>query len=120
MSVGYLSYIYQPSLGIYSTGRVFGTLLTRQFILTHAVLDDVQKFNYLHTQLLDEASHPISGFILTSANYQEAVALLQECFGETDKIIQVYMRTLSNLPKPTNNASSLQHFYDTVESLSEV
>ena len=83
---------------------------------SNPVLDDVQKFNYLRTQLLDEASHAISGFTLTSANYQEAVALLQERFGETDKIIQAHMRALSNLPKPTNNASSLRHFYDTVES----
>ena len=47
------------------------------------MLDDVQKFNYLRAQLHDKASH---GFTLTSANYQQAVSLLQERFGQTHKI----------------------------------
>lgn len=83
---------------------------------SNLALDNVQKFNYLRTQLLDEASHAISGFTLTSANYQEAVTLLQEHFGQTTKIVQAHMRALSNLPKPTNTVSSLRHFHDTVES----
>ena len=40
------------------------------------MLDNVQKFNNLRTQLVDEASYAISGFTLTSANYEEAIALL--------------------------------------------
>ena len=83
---------------------------------SNPVLDNVQKFNYLRTQLLDEASHAISGFTLTSANYQEAVTLLQEHFGQTNKIIHAHMRALSNLPKPSNTVSSLRHFYDSIES----
>ena len=90
---------------------------------SNSILDDVQKFNYLRTQLLDEASHAISGFTLTSANYQEALVRdtstkrhFQECFGETNKIIHTHMRTLSNLSKPSNTVSSLRHFYDSIES----
>ena len=82
---------------------------------SNSVLDDVQKFNYLRAQLHDEASHAISGFTLTSANYQQAVSLLQERFGQTHKIVHAHMRALSNLPKPTNTVSSLRHFHDTVE-----
>ena len=82
---------------------------------SNSVLDDVQKFNYLRAQLHDEASHSISGFTLTSANYQQAVSLLQERFGQTHKIVHAHMRALSNLPKPTNTVSSLRHFHDIVE-----
>ena len=59
---------------------------------------------------------PISGFTLTSANYQEAKTLLQERFGQTNKIIHAHMRALSNLPKPSNTVSTLRHFYDSIES----
>ena len=83
---------------------------------SNPVLDDVQKLNYLRTQLLDEGSHAISGFTLTSANYQEAKTLLQERFGQTNKIIHAHMRALSNLPKPSNTVSTLRHFYDSIES----
>ena len=83
---------------------------------SNTVLDNVQKFNYLRTQLLDEASHAISGFTLTSDNYEEAVTLLRERFGETNKIVQAHMRAFSNLPKPTNTVTSLRHFHDTIES----
>ena len=83
---------------------------------SNPVSDDVQKFNYLRTQLLDKASHAISGFTLNNANYREAVTLLQERFGQTNKIVHAHMRALSNLSKPTNTVSSLRHFHDTIES----
>jgi len=83
---------------------------------SNPVLDDVQKFNNLHAQLHNEASHAISGFTLTSVNYGQTVSLLPEHFGDTHKIVQAYMRALSNLPKPANAASGLRHFHDSVES----
>jgi len=49
------------------------------------MLDNVQKFNYLHTHLVDKASYAISGFTLTSANYEEAIVLLQEYLGTLTK-----------------------------------
>ncbi|XP_053376643.1 uncharacterized protein LOC128547613 [Mercenaria mercenaria] len=41
-------------------------------------LTDVQKFNYLRSQLEDEAARKIDGFALTNANYSNAVELLHE------------------------------------------
>ncbi|XP_063420794.1 uncharacterized protein LOC134706011 [Mytilus trossulus] len=39
-------------------------------------LPDIQKFNYLKSQLGGEASHTIDGFALTNANYKEAINVL--------------------------------------------
>ena len=63
-----------------------------------------------------EREHVISGFTLNNANYQEAVTLLQERFGQTNEIVHAHMRALSNLSKPTNTVSSLRHFHNTIES----
>ena len=45
---------------------------------SNAALDSVQKFNYLKAQLCGDASRAIAGLLLTSANYNHAVSLLQE------------------------------------------
>jgi hypothetical protein len=56
------------------------------------MLTNVQNFNYLKAQLRDEALESITGFALTNANYKEAVNVLTERFGQTDKIINSYMQ----------------------------
>ena len=50
---------------------------------SNAALDGVQKFNYLKAQLHGDASRAIAGLPLTSANYNHAVSLLQERFGQS-------------------------------------
>ena len=44
-------------------------------------LSGVDKFNYLHTLLEGTTSEAISGLKLTSANYEEAIAVLKKRFG---------------------------------------
>ena len=83
---------------------------------SNAALDCVQKFNYLKAQLHGDASRAIAGLLLTSANYDHAVTLLQERFGQSHKIVSAHMQALLDIPKPVNSLSSLRLFYDSVES----
>ena len=50
-------------------------------------LSGVEKFNYLRTQTSGEAAKAISGFPLTNTNYKQAIALLNERFGHSYKIV---------------------------------
>ena len=49
-------------------------------------LTDVQKFTYLKSQLEGSAASVIEGFAMTNANYARAIDLLQERFGQQQKI----------------------------------
>ena len=50
-------------------------------------LSGVEKFNYLRAQTSGEAAKAISGFPLTNTNYEQAIALLNERFGHSYKIV---------------------------------
>ena len=79
-------------------------------------LGSVQKFTYLKAQLMGDASRAVTGFPLTNSNYEQAVTLLRERFGQPNKIINAHMQALLDLPKPVYELSSLQVFYDTMEN----
>ncbi|XP_062621678.1 uncharacterized protein LOC134283249 [Saccostrea cucullata] len=85
-------------------------------IHSNNTLTEVQKFNYLKSLVAEEASNTISGFALTHANYNRAIELLHERFGQKHKITQSYMQALLDLPAPKNNLTSLRHFHDQVET----
>ena len=79
-------------------------------------LDEIQKFQYLQSQLDGDAARTIAGLPLTNANYAEAMSLLEKRFGQPHKIISSYMKALLELPKPVDTISSLQDFYDKSET----
>ena len=76
----------------------------------------VQKLNYLRAQLRGTALRVIAGLPLTNENYNHSVALLKERYGETHKLTDAHMQALVELNSPSNNLSSLQLFYDSVQS----
>jgi len=78
-------------------------------------LTGIQKFNYLRAQLQGDAARVVAGFPLTNDNYEHSVSLLKQRFAQPYKLVNAHMQALLNLPKPTNNYSSLQSFYDTIE-----
>ena len=85
-------------------------------IHTDPHLDDIKKFQYLQAQLTGEVQCTIAGLTLTSANYQNAMDLLQKRYGQPHKLISAHMRGLWELPHPSHELSSLRNFYDTLES----
>ena len=79
-------------------------------------LSGVQKCSYLQAQLVGDASRAIAGFPLTNNNYEQAVNLLKERFGQPSKIINVHVQALLDLPSPCYQLSSLQLFYDSMKN----
>ena len=82
----------------------------------NCTLTPIQKFSYLKAQLEGSAAQTIAGFSLTNANYDTAVTLLRERFGQPHKIIHAYMKALMELPSPTNELHSLRNYGDRLES----
>ena len=77
---------------------------------------DVQKFNYLKSQLEGVATSTIEGFALTNVNYGRAIELLRQKFGENHKITNAYMQVFLQIPAPNNTLPSLSNFYDELET----
>ncbi|XP_053390988.1 uncharacterized protein LOC128553826 [Mercenaria mercenaria] len=81
-----------------------------------SVIRDSQDFNGSARTVSDTASTAIAGFPLTKANYQNAIDLLQERFGQSHKIIDTYMQSLLDLPIPDNSVASARRFHDKMEN----
>ncbi|XP_070554752.1 uncharacterized protein [Ptychodera flava] len=79
-------------------------------------LENIQKFTYLRSVLTDEAARTISGLALTNSNYDHALELLIERYGQNHLIIDAHMTALWQIPQPTSDINSLRLFYDTLES----
>ena len=79
-------------------------------------LSEVQKFNYLKSLLHGDAAQTIAGFSMTNTNYEKAISLLQERYGQTHKIIQTYMQALLDIPPPLNTVESIRIYYDKMET----
>ena len=79
-------------------------------------LDDVQKFQYLQSNLRGEAAKTIEGLSLTNENYSHAMELLTSRYGKKHRIINAYMTALWKLPSPNTTLPSLTNFYDSMES----
>lgn len=74
-------------------------------------LTDIQKFTYLKGQLVGEPLCLISGFNLEGSNYQSAIQLLQETYGQKDQIKADHISTLFHLNKPEYNVIDLKRFH---------
>ena len=74
-------------------------------------LTDIQKFTYLKGQLVGEPSRLISGFNLEGANYQSAVQLLRDTYGQTDQIKADHITSFYHLTKPQYNVLDLKKFH---------
>ena len=80
------------------------------------LLSKIQNFNYLRAQLHGDSSRTIAGLSLTETNYDNAIELLTKKYGQPHKIVQAHVQALIEISCPTNSLSSLQLFYDTIES----
>lgn len=57
----------------------------------YTMLGGEQKFSYLKAQLTWDASRAKAGFPLSNVNYEQAIKLLKERFGQASKIISAHM-----------------------------
>ena len=80
-------------------------------------LTNTDKFNYIRGLLQHTALKAISGLTLTSANYWEALAILQKRFGNKPLIQAKHTDALMHVEAVTShhNVKGLCHLYDSVE-----
>ena len=81
-------------------------------------LTSIDKFNYLSSLLESTAAEAISGLTRSSANYEEAVAILKRRFGNKQLIVNQHMNSLVKLEPVSSqhDVKALRRFYDAVES----
>ena len=78
-------------------------------------LSPVEKMNYLRAKLEGEASDVISALAFTNVNYEEAIRLLQERFGQNEVIVSAHYTSLMDLPASSSHTSALPTSYNTIE-----
>lgn len=82
-------------------------------VLNNTNLTKVQKFAYLMSCLTGEAKLCLSGLSLNGNNFELALEILTEKFGNKDSIIREHLKRLQNSKCPNNNPASLKQFmYD--------
>ncbi|XP_036329401.1 uncharacterized protein LOC118741508 [Rhagoletis pomonella] len=83
------------------------------------LLSSAAKFNFLSEALVDRASSTTQGFTPTEECYSEAIALLQDEYGNTEKIIEKYVQKLLNLEpvQTTSDVQGLRSLYNPVMSI---
>ena len=81
-------------------------------------ISPVDKFAYLQSYLPPSASKYIFGLITTAENYNEAVELLKQRYGNTQVLINAHMQQFVSLPviKSVNDVKGLRKLYEKVES----
>lgn len=86
-------------------------------IHTNDALCKREKFTYLKTYLSGAAAKVVAGLMLTDANYDSAIALLQSRFGRKDLVISAHMSRLLNLNpvKKSSDVHALRQLYDECE-----
>ena len=83
-----------------------------------AHLSNIDKFTYLKSLLNSNASECIAGLALTNENYNEAILLLKERFGNKQLLINAYINSFIKLQgiKSMNQVKELRFIYDQLET----
>ena len=81
-------------------------------------LSNIEKFNYLRCYIEGDTLHKIAGFTLTNKNYNKALDLLKNRYGNLQLIISAHMNELLKSKKITSDKdlTGLRKFFDNIES----
>ncbi|XP_003373047.1 conserved hypothetical protein [Trichinella spiralis] len=71
-------------------------------INSNSNLSPIEKFNYLRSLLSGNAETAIRGLTLNAVNYETALTILNEKFGDPQLLIEEHLKSLQNLPVITN------------------
>ena len=78
-------------------------------------LSNIEKFNYLRSRLTVPANVAISGLSHSNENYDVAITILRDRFGDTQSVINKHYVELTNIQSATNDTTSLRKLYDDLE-----
>ena len=81
-------------------------------------ISNVDRFNYLKKYLSGKALSTVTGLALSSENYNEAVTLLRERFGNPQVLISAHLDAFTKIKrvKSMDNLDSLRKMYNEVET----
>ena len=81
-------------------------------------LSNIEKFNYLRCYIEGDTLHKIAGFTLNNKNYNKALDLLKNRYGNLQLIISAHMNELLKSKKITSDKdlTGLRKFFDNIES----
>lgn len=81
-------------------------------------LGDIDRFNYLKRFLGGEALRSVSGLRLSCKNYNEAIAILKERYGNEQVLISAHMEALLKVPKirHKDDLKGLRKLYNDIEN----
>ena len=77
-------------------------------------LPDIHKLQYLMSYLRGPAKDAVSGIQIRSENYEVALRILNDRFGNEQLIINEVMEKLNNLVCKSSSLNHLQEFYDQI------
>ena len=78
-------------------------------------VQNVDKFNYLRSQLRGQVSEMLMGIELTNDNYNTAIALLKELYVKKQVMIDLQYVQINNIPMASYKTAWLREFYDCTE-----
>jgi len=78
-------------------------------------LSDIDNFNYLKNKLVGEARGSIAGLTLSNENYDVAIKLLHERFGNKQEVVDLHYNALIDLSPAKSTTDGLRTFLDKIE-----
>ncbi|CAC5425230.1 unnamed protein product [Mytilus coruscus] len=78
-------------------------------------LSNVEKFSYLKSKLHGTAQSAISGLQLSNENYDVAIDILKDRFGDIQNAVNAHYVELINLSCASNRTSELRFLFDKIE-----
>ena len=78
-------------------------------------LAPVDKLNYLMANIEGEAKQAIAGLRSTGSNYEIAIQMLKERFGNKQAVIDSHYTELTNLPAANSQTSKIRIIFDKLE-----
>ncbi|VDI58759.1 Hypothetical predicted protein [Mytilus galloprovincialis] len=82
---------------------------------TNQSLTKIEKLNYLKSKLFGTANSAISGLTLSHENYDVAISILKERFGNVQSVVNKHYSDLINLQSASNQTTHLRRLYDDLE-----
>ena len=78
-------------------------------------LSNIERFNYLKGKVNGEAQRSIAGLSMSNENYQVAVDILTDRFGDSQGVIDLHYSKMTNLPLASSSTGSLRNLLDNME-----
>ena len=80
-------------------------------------LSNVEKFNYLVSKLDGDAKNTIAGLAISNDNYNVAVNMLNERYGDIQTVVNAHYVEIINITAATNTTAGLRNMFNTLENI---